>query len=68
MCILFSFHVESSLIVMDDGVFKSEPYQRVFQYLRCFTRGANLDSFHFRKCEVEGPAQDCLQMILEYVL
>ena len=51
---------------MDDIEFKSEPYQRVFQYLRRYFFGSNLDSFCFNKNQVEGPVEECLKMILQY--
>lgn len=49
---------------MDEEIFKSAPYQRVFQYLRRYTGGANLDLFQFNQT-VEGTSQECLQMILQ---
>ena len=55
--------LDPSELVMDDNIFKSAPYQRVFQYLRHYTGGANLDTFKFNQT-VEGTPQDCLQMIL----
>ena len=60
--------LDSSLVVMDDIEFKSEPFQRVFQYLRHYSNGSNLDSFCFNKYQVEGPVEDCLKMILQYVI
>ncbi len=49
---------------MDETIFKSAPYQRVFQYLRGYTVGVNLDSFQFNET-VEGTCQEFLDMILK---
>ncbi len=49
---------------MDDEEFKSNSYQRVYQYIRRFTAKQNLDSFSFNGC-VEGTPQDCLEIILQ---
>ena len=55
---------DKSVVVMDDEEFKSNSYQRVYQYIRRFTTKQNLDSFSFNGC-VEGTPQDCLEIILQ---
>ncbi len=62
-CIFYSFILDSSELKMDETIFKSAPYQRVFQYLRNYTAGVNLDSFQFSEA-VEGTCHDFLDMIL----
>ncbi len=54
---------DKSVVVMDDEEFKSNSYQRVYQYIRRFTAKKNLDSFSFNGC-VKGTPQDCLEIIL----
>ncbi len=49
---------------MNDEEFKSNSYQRVYQYIRRFTAKQNLDSFYFNEC-VEGTPKDCLKIILK---
>ncbi len=49
---------------MDDEEFKSNSYQRVYQYIRQFIAKQNLDSFSFNECVEETP-QDCLEIILQ---
>ncbi len=48
---------------MDEEVFRSDAYQRVFQYLRGYTGGVNLDSFQYNGT-TEGTCQDFLEMVL----
>lgn len=55
-----------SLVLMDDLEFKSDPYQRVYQYIRRHTAGQNLDLFCFSGA-IEGTMPDCLQLLLQYV-
>lgn len=48
--------------LMDDKIFRSEAFQRPYQYLRRFYNRSDLDSFKFRG--VEGSHVECLQMFL----
>lgn len=49
--------------LMDDVEFRSDPYQRVYQYIRRFDNGCQLDAFSY--CQnVEGTKQDCVQLLL----
>ncbi|XP_048222860.1 E3 ubiquitin-protein ligase RNF213 [Perognathus longimembris pacificus] len=51
---------------MDPTAFRSEAFQRPFQYLKRFHRKENLDSFEYRKGSVEGTPGECLQHLLIY--
>nr|XP_029476924.1 E3 ubiquitin-protein ligase rnf213-alpha-like [Oncorhynchus nerka] len=50
--------------LMDDHCFRSETFQRPYQYLTRFHRGENLDSFNYQR--VEGTHAECLQMLFIY--
>ncbi|XP_036840034.1 E3 ubiquitin-protein ligase rnf213-alpha-like isoform X4 [Oncorhynchus mykiss] len=50
--------------LMDDQCFRSEAFQRPYQYLTRFHRGENLDSFTYQR--VEGTHAECLQMLFIY--
>ncbi|XP_069050628.1 E3 ubiquitin-protein ligase rnf213-alpha isoform X2 [Lepisosteus oculatus] len=50
--------------LMDDQEFRSEAYQRPYQYLTRFHNKMNLDSFTYRG--VEGTHVECLQMFFVY--
>ncbi|XP_053308819.1 E3 ubiquitin-protein ligase RNF213 [Spea bombifrons] len=51
---------------MDTEEFRSECFQRPFQYLVRFQQNRNLDAFIYRKGSVEGTPATCLQMFLLY--
>lgn len=57
-----SFEIEDPL--MDDEYFRSEAYQRPYQYLKRFHEGVDLDNFTFSG--VEGSHTECLQMLFFY--
>ncbi|XP_053495453.1 E3 ubiquitin-protein ligase rnf213-alpha [Ictalurus furcatus] len=57
-----SFDIDDPL--MDDEYFRSEAYQRPYQYLKRFHEGINLDNFTFSG--VEGSHTECLQMLFFY--
>ncbi|XP_067280905.1 E3 ubiquitin-protein ligase rnf213-alpha isoform X2 [Pseudorasbora parva] len=50
--------------LMDDQEFRSEAYQRPYQYLKRFYNGENLDAFMYNG--VEGTHVECLQMLFVY--
>ncbi|XP_016095221.1 E3 ubiquitin-protein ligase rnf213-alpha-like isoform X1 [Sinocyclocheilus grahami] len=50
--------------LMDDQEFKSEAYQRPYQYLHRFYNGVNLDAFMYQG--IEGTHVECLQMLFVY--
>lgn len=50
--------------LMDDQEFRSEGFQRPYQYLTRFHNGVNLDEFTYRG--VEGSHIECLQMMFVY--
>ncbi|XP_055725706.1 E3 ubiquitin-protein ligase rnf213-alpha-like [Salvelinus fontinalis] len=50
--------------LMDDQCFRSEAFQRPYQYLTRFYRGENLDSFTYQR--FEGTHAECLQMLFIY--
>lgn len=56
------FEIEDPL--MDDEYFRSEAYQRPYQYLKRFHEGIDLDNFTFSG--VEGSHTECLQMLFFY--
>ena len=56
--------LDGGVVVMDKDEFRSEAFQRVYQYLRRHTAKTNLDSFSYSKGSVEGSPHDCLQIIL----
>ncbi|KAM3876274.1 LOW QUALITY PROTEIN: E3 ubiquitin-protein ligase rnf213-alpha-like [Diretmus argenteus] len=56
--------LESDGPLMDDECFKSEAYQRPYQYLTRFYSGDNLDNFTY--CGIEGSHAECLQMLFIY--
>lgn len=57
-----SFETEDPL--MDDEYFRSEAYQRPYQYLKRFHEETDLDNFTFSG--VEGSHTECLQMLFFY--
>ena len=52
------------VIAMDEEEFKSEAYQRVYQYLRRYQQNQNLDNFSYMIGCTEGSIEDCLQVLL----
>ena len=63
--VMFGVFLDDSIVVMDNRVFESDPYQRVYQYIRQHTLESNLNGFSFIKGNVEGTPQDCLEIILK---
>ena len=51
-------------VLMNDKEFRSNSYQRVYQFIRRYRAGKNIDEFCFEN-GVEGSAEDCLEMLLE---
>lgn len=56
-------HFPSS-IVMDDIEFRSDSFQRVYQYLRRHAANHNLDTFIYSQGSVEEGPCDFLQIVL----
>ncbi len=50
---------------MDTQICESDAYQRVFQYLRCYSCGGNLDKLKFN--ETTESQYDCLKKLLKWV-
>lgn len=50
--------------LMDNKIFRSEAFQRPYQYLKRFHNRCDLDAFKFQG--VEGSHVECLQMLLMY--
>ncbi|KAK3552318.1 hypothetical protein QTP86_010384 [Hemibagrus guttatus] len=50
--------------LMDDKEFRSEAYQRPYQYLKRFHHGNNLDGFMYRG--IEGTHMECIQLLFFY--
>ncbi|XP_032177877.1 E3 ubiquitin-protein ligase RNF213 isoform X3 [Mustela erminea] len=51
---------------MDQKAFRSETFQRPYQYLKRFHEKQNLDMFQYQKGSVEGTPGECLQYFLIY--
>ncbi|KAM7069332.1 E3 ubiquitin-protein ligase RNF213 isoform 2-T4 [Molossus nigricans] len=51
---------------MDPTEFRSENFQRPFQYLKRFHQKQNLDTFQYEEGRVEGTPVECLQHLLIY--
>lgn len=51
---------------MDQMEFRSEAFQRPFQYLKRFHQKQNLDTFQYEEDTVEGSPEECLQHFLFY--
>ncbi|CAN0131544.1 unnamed protein product [Rangifer tarandus platyrhynchus] len=51
---------------MDQRAFRSEIFQRPYQYLRRFHQKENLDTFQYQKGSVEGSPGECIQHLLIY--
>uniref|UniRef100_A0A8C3UM49 RING-type E3 ubiquitin transferase n=1 Tax=Catharus ustulatus TaxID=91951 RepID=A0A8C3UM49_CATUS len=49
---------------MDKEEFRSEAFQRPFQYLKRFDQGCDLDTFWYEELLVEGSPAECLQLFL----
>ncbi len=49
---------------MDQNEFKSQMFQRVFQYLRRHIGRLELDSFHYQLGSVESTPKACLEVLL----
>lgn len=52
---------------MDNKEFTDPTFQRVYQYLRRYTGGGNLDNFKYQG-NTEGSMVDCLKLCLQYVI
>ena len=52
-----------SVRLMDEVEFRSDSYQRVYQYIRRHIAGQNLDHFSYAG-NTEGKPQDCLEQLL----
>ena len=55
-----------SRVVMDLEEFENETFQRVYQYLRRYAAGTDLDRFSYQRQSVEGTPQDCLQIFFRF--
>ena len=51
-------------VPMDEAMFRSTPYQRVYQYLRRHIEHVSLDRFSYQTGYVEGSKEDCLDIML----
>ena len=55
-------------ILMDQKEFRTEIFQRAYQYLKWYDSNSNLDIFSYTKGSVEGSPKNCLQMLLRFVM
>ena len=51
---------------MDDDIFRSRPYQFVYQYLHKYNAREHLDNFSFQKT-VHGTPRECLSFLIQWV-
>ena len=60
------FHVGMHTVSLDVQEFSSKPFQRAYQYLKCYESDATLlDKFTY-KSVVEGRSEECLELLLRY--
>ncbi|XP_070579262.1 E3 ubiquitin-protein ligase rnf213-alpha-like [Ptychodera flava] len=52
--------------LMDQREFRSDSYQRAYQYLVRHSRGENLDNFTYKEAQVEGDPVQCLGVLLRH--
>ena len=66
---LYSVYVcvdtKDNCVPMDEAMFRSPPYQRVYQYLQRHIEQASLDRFSYQTEYVEGSKEDCLDIMLQ---
>lgn len=53
---------------MDDAELRSRTIQRVYQYLRRHSGNENLDHFKYLDKNVEDDVDDCLKILMQYVI
>ena len=58
-------HVTANCVPMDETMYRSPAYQRVYQYLRRHIRQMSLDRFRYIRGSVEGSKEDCLEIMLQ---
>ena len=56
---------KDNCVLMDEAMFRSPPYQRVYQYLRRHIGQVSLDRFSYQTGYVEGSKEDCLDIMLQ---
>ncbi|XP_078518528.1 E3 ubiquitin-protein ligase rnf213-alpha-like [Lissotriton helveticus] len=52
--------------LMDCNIFKSDSFQRSYQYLKKYRNRQSLDTFCFTSSKIEGSEKECLEILLEY--
>ena len=62
VCILL--HNIANCVPMDEAMFQSPPYQRVYQYLHRHIAQKSLDKFSYQPGSVEGTTTKCLKVML----
>lgn len=62
MCICLLIYTTDAPI--DDDMFLSHPYQRVYQYMHRHIAKKDLDQFSFQSCSVLGNKEDRLEIML----
>ena len=58
-------HVDNSVVSMDEGIFQSARFQRVYQYLKRFSSHTNLARFSYKLGNVEGNVPEALNLLLK---
>ena len=57
--------LDNSIVSMDEDIFRSARFQRVFQYLKRFSSHTNLSKFSFKLASVEGNVPEALEILLK---
>ena len=57
-------YIIANCVPMDKAMFRSPPYQRVYQYLRRCIQRMSLDRFSYQPGCVEGSTANCLEIML----
>ena len=57
--------ITANCVPMDETMYHSPAYQRVYQYLRRHIGRISLDRFHYKHGSVEGSKEDCLEIMLQ---
>lgn len=64
LSLMKSDSVDANEIMMNENEFKSDHFQRVYQYLHRHSNRADLDRFSYSSVYSEGNSQQCIKTIL----
>jgi len=57
--------IDINVVSMDGGIFRSESFQRVYQYLKRFSSHTNLARFSYKVGSIEGTVPEALNLLLK---